>query len=150
MPTLLELSRLSVPENAQGQSLLPLLAADVAPNALGWRRRPVFAERAIPESEPDPKGRDVESLVIISDGWKLIQNRERPQGWPELELFDHESDPLNLENVAEQKPEIVERLKEQLANWHKAAIAARVSAEDDIEGLSTEDIERLRSLGYVQ
>lgn len=108
LPTLLDLSRLVVPEEAQGQSLLPLLAEGARPNELGWRQHPAFAERAIDHMAEGWLGPEVESLVILTDGWKLIKNTTRPDEWPEYELYDHEKDPLNLEDLAEQHPEIVE------------------------------------------
>ena len=111
--------------------------------------RPI-TERARETNSKLSLGPDVESLVIVSDGWKLIKNGVRPEGWPEYELYDHEKDALDLKDVADDHPEIVKRLQEQLDNWHKAAVAARVSSEDDVEDLSTENRERLRSLGYIQ
>ncbi len=144
MPTLLELSRLPVPERAQGQSLLPLLVDGERPHELGFRRWPAFAERAMFPSEPDPKGRDVESTVVIEGGWKLIRNTTRPEGWPEYELYNHREDPLDVKNVAAAHPEVLEKLKELLESWHKAALAARVPSEETTEGLSTEERERLR------
>ncbi|HSF14046.1 MAG TPA: hypothetical protein VLK65_00675 [Vicinamibacteria bacterium] len=93
--------------------------------------------------------RKLTSFAIISQGWKLIRN-ERPDGWPECELYNHSTDPLNLENVIEDEPQIVERMKEQLEAWRKAALAARIEPDADTEGLSAEELQRLRSLGYVQ
>ena len=151
MPTLLQLSRLPVPEEAQGQSLLPLLVDRGSPAARGWRRLPAFAERAIPPSEAH-RPKQVESLAIVSEGWKLIRNGTRPEGWPEFELYDHRQDPLNLEDLAEANPQVVERLAAQLESWHKAALEARIDPETSTEeeGLSVEELQRLRSLGYVQ
>ena len=149
MPTLLHLGRLPVPEEVQGQSLLPLLVDQDNPAARGWRRMPAFAERAIPASEAH-RPKQVESLAIVAGGWKLIKNGARPEDWPEFELYDHHKDPLNLENLAEANPQVVERLAAQLEAWHKAALEARVDPETSTEGLSVEEIQRLRSLGYVQ
>jgi len=151
MPTLLELSRLPVPEQAQGQSLLPLLA-ESNPNSLGWAPRPAIAERAFApaafENEDDPD--QVESFAIIHDGWKLIKNTTRPEGWPEFELYDHKADPLNIDDVADEHPEIVERLAGYLGKWHEAALEARVEAEATAEAMSAEELQQLRSLGYIQ
>lgn len=83
----------------------------------------------------------MESLVIVSDGWKLIHNTSRPEGWSEYELFDHGNDPLNFQDVADDHPEIVSRLKEQLAGWHQAALAARIAPDEEPGGLSTEERE---------
>lgn len=150
MPTLLELSRLPVPEEVQGQSLLPLFVEGTRPGELGWRSRPAFAERRFAPAAFNDDETKLTSFVIISDGWKLIRNTERPEGWPEYELYDHGKDPLNFEDVAQAEPEIVERLAEQLEAWREATLAARVEADEDAEGISAEELQRLRSLGYVQ
>ena len=151
MPTLLELSRLPVPEQAQGQSLLPLLAA-ANPSSLGWASRPAIAERALAPAafskEEDPD--QVASFAIVYEGWKLIKNTSRPEGWPEYELFDHEADPLNAHDLAEENPEMVERLAGYLEKWHEAALEARVEAEATAESMSAEELQQLRSLGYIQ
>jgi len=149
MPTLLELSRIAVPEEAQGQSLLPLLVRGTRPAELGWQPRPAFAERAlapIANSDGDP-GRAC--LSIVDDGWKLIHNTEGRADLPEYELYDHRRDPLNLVDVAAQHPKVVDRLKRALGAWHEAAVAARVEPEADAE-MSPEEIQHLRALGYIQ
>ncbi len=148
MPTLLELSRLPVPERAQGQSLLPLLAAADAAS-LGWKPRPAFAERAYAPAAFEDDELKLDSRAMIHEGWKLIHNVSRPEGWPEYELYDHVRDPLNLEDVAADHPERVKRMSRVLDGWHKAASEARVEAEE-AEDLSPEEIEKLRSLGYLQ
>jgi arylsulfatase A-like enzyme len=117
MPTLLELSRLEVPIRVQGQSLLPLLA-DADPESLGWTHRPAFAERALAPVAFDPNESEVESWAVVEDGWKLIKNGQRPEGHPEFELFDHRNDPLNLENVADEHPEVVARIEAIMAEAH--------------------------------
>lgn len=75
------------------------------------RRSP---ERVQTPDDPDPTGREVDSLVIISGGWKLIKNTGRPEGWPDDELSDHEDDPLDPDDVSDENPESVARLKDQL------------------------------------
>jgi arylsulfatase A-like enzyme len=151
MPTLLDLSRIGVPEIAQGQSLLPLLSTS-APE-LGWQPRPAFAERALAPAafnDGDP-GR---ACLAIIDGnseeeWKLIQNTEGRPDLPEFELYDHRNDPLDLKDVAAQHPDVVERLKIRLADWHEMAVAARVEPEADAE-MSASELQQLRALGYIQ
>ena len=150
MPTLLELSGLEVPERVQGQSLLPLLA-EAEPTSLGWRSRPAIAERAFaPAAFEDQDDLKLESQAIIYEGWKLIRNTSRPEGWPEFELYDHEADPLNLEDVADDNPDRVEELARMLAAWQETALATRMETEEAAETLSDDEIQKLRSLGYLQ
>jgi arylsulfatase A-like enzyme len=147
MPTLLALSRIELPEIAQGQSLLPLLAPETPPGELGWLPRPAFSERALaPAAFKDP-GRAC--LAIVDGDWKLIHNTEGREDLPEFELYDHRNDPLDLVDVAAQHPEALERLKTQLGEWHQMAVNARVEPESDAE-MSADELQQLRALGYVQ
>ena len=93
----------------------------------------------------------VDAFSIIVDEYKLIRNVERPEGVPEFELYHHYEDPLDLNDIASEHPEIVERLAEQLENWHTWALANKLPTDAEAtEGLDSEELERLRSLGYVQ
>jgi hypothetical protein len=74
----------------------------------------------------------------------------RAKDAPEYELFDHRTDPLNLKNVAAQHPDVVEKLKVQLAEWRKMTEAGKLPKGDSTEGVSSQELERLKSLGYVQ
>ena len=59
-------------------------------------------------------------------------------------------DPLNLTDVAEAHPDIVEWLATELTTWHEWALSLRPPPDSEaIEGLSAEEIARLRSLGYI-
>ena len=64
------------------------------------------------------------------------------------ELFDHEADPLNLDDVAAAHPERVQALATALTAWRERAESQRVSVET--QGLSPEEERRLRSLGYIR
>ena len=158
MLTLLDLSGLAKPEAAQGDSLLPLIAeAAGIETEIRWHPRPVFAERKnIPPSggvatRVEAYDRDVDSHAIIVDGWKLIHNVRYTGDYPEFELFEHDEDPLDLENVASEHPDIVERLAAQLEDWHQFVTAARLPEDEEAaDGMSPQELERLRSLGYIQ
>ena len=151
MPTLLELSLLPVPETLQGQSLLPLLAEEGDQARERWQSRPVFSERVTQASRVATAATEVDSFAIVSEGWKLIYNVRKPDDFPEFELFDHDNDPLNLKDLAPENPEVVERLSQQLEQWHEQALSARLPSDDDFQGgLSTQELERLRSLGYIR
>lgn len=167
MPTVLELSGLPVPEGIQGQSLVPLLSSaqgtavsragflqgvggDSTPGP-GEEGRAAITEKARSDDPSSPPNKEEESYAIVKDGWKMIHNRVSPNGKPEFELFDHRTDPLNMKNVAAQNPEVVQKLAQEIDAWHKAAKAARLdSGPGDQQKLSAEELERLRSLGYIQ
>jgi arylsulfatase A-like enzyme len=164
MPTILELCRLPLPGGMQGQSLVPLLAAakrtpsestatsqrNATSTAGRWRNEPAVSERLLSEREKrtNPEKRD--SYAIILDGWKL--NVYEPlEGNPEYELYDHRKDPLDQVNVADKHPEIVERLAEELKAWKEKAAAARLTPDSELEKkLTSEQLQHLRSLGYIR
>ena len=151
MPTLLELSLLPVPETLQGQSLLPLLAEEGDQARERWQSRPAFSERVTQASRIATAETEVDSFAIVTEGWKLIHNVRKPDDFPEYELFDHHNDPLNLKDLAPENPEVVERLSQQLEQWHEQALAARLPSDDEFKGgLSAQELERLRSLGYIR
>jgi arylsulfatase A-like enzyme len=148
MPTILDLCRLPAPETAQGRSLAPLLLRADKDADGGWRRRPAITEwtRRLDQRESDI----VDATSIIVDGFKLIHNVHRPEGRPEFELYDHQKDPLDKNDVAAPHPDVVARLSKQLASWREWAQARRLSQDAAVEGLSQQELERLRSLGYIQ
>ena len=102
MPTLIELAGLRVPDEAQGQSLLPFLGGPGE-----WRPRPAISERLRPDFEHEPEPDDVESYSIVDGGFRLIHNVTRPDEMPEFELYDHVNDPLNQVDLAAEMSSLV-------------------------------------------
>ena len=166
MPTLLNLSGLPVPEGAQGRSTLPLIAAyqnasgdeaRAAATELGWEIRPAVTEEHkrpvkeefLSETEAYQAENDNESYAIVFEGWKLIHNVQANDGRPEYELYDHANDPHDANNVAEVNPDMVEKLKTELGYWRREVTDAALS-KDSTEGMSSAELEKLRSLGYIQ
>lgn len=145
MPTLLDLSGLATVEGIQGQSLVPFLARPASPSVFGWVKRGAFSEKTV-------GGRATEyASTLVLDGWKLIQNDEPLNGRSKYELYEHRMDPLDQQDVASEHPEVVERLGKELTLRREQAIASRIPSEDvPAESLSSEQIRRLRSLGYLQ
>ena len=160
MPTLLELSRLPLPEHIQGRSLVPLMAAarnggdgsglEETAGDLGWQSRPALTQKAATTQTGGPTPVENEQYAIVWDGWKFVHNVNRAHEAPEYELFSHTADPLNLKNVADEHPEVVEQLKELLTERREFAASAALPESDSAEGLSDEEIQRLKSLGYIQ
>ena len=98
-----------------------------------------------------PPPHETEAFAIVDGGWKLIHHTLRPNGGPEFELFDFAKDPLNLKDVAASHPEEVQRLAKLVAGWRQMARAARFAPDaESTKGLSQEQLQRLRSLGYIR
>ena len=161
MPTVLDLSGLPIPEGVQGQSLVPLMAAarqaaqgesqnSVAEIAagLGWTPQPAVTEKSDDPQGENPKG--LLSYAIINGGWKLIHNVKSPDNRAEYELYHHQEDPLDLTNVLDQHADVAENLKAKLGEWHKMVEAGQLPEGESTEGISEKELERLKSLGYVQ
>ncbi len=149
MPTLLEVSGLDAPAEVQGQSLLSLISPRAA---RPFRERPVLIEKhRVFEPVGGPPPRDTESFAYVASGWKLVHNTVRTSEGPEFELYDARQDPLDARDVAAANPDVVVRLAKELAAFRGRVEAARLRPDADAaKSLSPEELERLRSLGYIQ
>ena len=156
MPTVLELSGLSGPRAMLGQSLVPLMTSRQSEpstvQAAGWSSRPAITEKNLTsDAVGAPPPRDIEQTAIIYEGWKLIvSTRKDSDDPPQFELFRQPDDLLDQENLADQHPEVVERLEGMLEEWREVALAGRLPEEDSTIGMSQEELQRLKSLGYIQ
>jgi len=155
MPTLLDLSGIAPPEGLQGRSFASLLREDAGDKggADGWTRRPAISEKRLTDAKlgAAPPPHDTESYAITDGEWKLVRNTVRPRGGPEFELYDFVKDPLNKTDVAEQHPDVVARLAKALDGWKQLAEAGRLKPEAETnKSLTPEQLQRLRSLGYVR
>ena len=75
----------------------------------------------------------------------------RPRGGPEFELYDFVNDPLDRTDVASQQPAVVARLAKALAGWKEMATRGKLKSDaEDMKSLSPEQLQRLRSLGYIR
>ena len=109
---------------------------------------PAITEKAFVAAREQDGG--YASYSIIDEGWKLIHNIDPTPGVPELELYDHVKDPLNLTNVAAEHPDKVKELAEQLERWRQMAESQRLESDADMAAqASPEELERLRALGYL-
>lgn len=132
LPTLVELLALEDPTHRSGQSLVPLLT----PTA---RRpiEPVVAETFRPES---PRTR----RALVGERYKLILTPQDSR----TELYDLERDPGERESLAAAEPEMTASLQQTLTDRLAEAESHAPNAPEPT--LSEEQLDRLRSLGYVR
>ena len=108
-----------------------------------WVVRPAGSERDLGDGR---------SVSLVSDGWKIVQTIEgEDEADPEFELFDHREDPLNLVNLADEHPDIVERLTQDIDRWLRQSESAQLTSDEELSSeLSADELKRLRGLGYVR
>ena len=132
-PTLLELA--GVPPEAgdamQGRSLAPVLEGRAPLDPA----RPIFLFR--------PNNTDIpgEQYAVRQGDWKLI----RGPGEGRRELFDLSQDPRELADRAAAEAARADELERQIAAW----LREHERPDPAPGGVSPEDLERLRALGYV-
>ena len=151
MPTILELAGVHGPTNMQGRSLVPLL------NGRGlstWKEQPAITE-TLADTDPPP-GSDSSNKVqkahfgIIEGNWKLVHKDVDPKAIQEL--YAHPVDYLNLTNVIKSDGSAahVKPLEDTLEAWKARALAAQLPNDETMTSqLSSEELRRLRALGYV-
>lgn len=115
-PTLAELCQLPAPENLEGTSFVPLLE-----NPTRQWKTAVFTCVSRPHKRGDSKFGDLHTLgrTIFDGRWRYTQWHN-----DSVELYDHQSDPLEYKNLAGD-PGYIEQLstmKQRLRDGWKAAL----------------------------
>ncbi len=151
LPTILDLAGLPPAEIAQGQSLAPLLLGKS-----GWAPRPVVLDEFNVRdnyffgSVEVIDGRWGASLRIDPrpDDKKGPTERLRPA---KLLLFDLWEDPEAFKSLHEERPDLVEKYSKMLDRiWTEHQALAKKFTKKGIAALAPDQIETLRSLGYLR
>ncbi len=131
-PTIAELVGLKAEASLmQGKSLLPVMAQSEKQD------REVLIETIYPRENFGWS----DLVAIVSGRWKYIQA-------PRPELFDLKNDPEERKNIYNYEKETAERLKKRLEQLLLVSGGQDVAWQEKTSTRS-EDLERLRSLGYV-
>jgi len=142
-PTILQTAGIAVPKEVQGESLLPLVSPQVAPAS----RRPQQTN-APPESADRPAYAETDyphrafgwsSLRALRTGkYLFIQS-------PDRELYNQETDPQELKNLAADSKAVTGTLESQLDAFRKNTSQTLV----ELAKPDPEQIKKLQALGYV-
>jgi len=128
-PTLLELCDLAMPDGLHGQSLVPAMHGEETGREHVFSSVDMFCS----------------SVRTASEGWKLIVPTEH---FPKrkVELFDIRTDPSELKNLAEARPEVVARLRATLDEW----TAAHPTQTNLGQKKDQQTLDDLKALGYAE
>ncbi len=152
MPTILDLAGITGPTNMQGRSLVPLLNGN---GVAAWQEQPAITHAMVGD-EPGGGGggpggnKEKPHFGIIEHGWKLVR-KELDTNAVE-ELFEHPADSLDQTNVIkmESGASNLKAIGETLVAWKAKARAAQLPDDaSTIQQLSSEELRRLRALGYL-
>ncbi len=131
VPTVMEILGIRNRPHTEGWSMLPLIK-----KGGGRGDTYAFSETAY---RPSP-------ACVRSSEWKLIHNRNTPDSSRRLELYNLKEDPAEQHNLADSKPDVVDSLLGQLNAWQ---LRSKTYSLDLERKISSEDEQKLRSLGYI-
>jgi arylsulfatase A-like enzyme/Tfp pilus assembly protein PilF len=129
MPTVLDMTNISAPEEVQGVSLLPYME--------GKKKQDLSCY--IESYYPRENFGWSELVGLIDGGWKYIRA-------PQPELYNLSLDPGEEKNLISEQNKIAQEKKEKLDNLIRSSTSRVVAGK---RTLTSEESERLRSLGYI-
>ena len=137
-PTVVELLGIAGRPEFQAASLAPLLRS-----ASGQGPGAAFSEVDFVPIRRDRQVKRTHKKAVVTDRYKII----RDDSTGVIEVYDVAAEPAELNDLAESRPQLVERLLPLLESY---VAAAGQDAHGVIEARISEcDVEKLRSLGYV-
>lgn len=170
LPTILDLTDLPLPDGLQGQSLAPLLLGKK-----GWEQKPVIFDEIYVDMNT---GNLLGNIEVIDGQWGAsLEIFQGPNGkelsayrryqapafgrWrypphefpniPRLLVYDLWNDPHALSNINEERPDLVKKYTQFLEKRWKEHQALAINFSQTQKGaLNKEQIETLRSLGYIR
>jgi arylsulfatase len=109
MPTLLDAANGKYPETFKGKRIIPAEGESILPALMGKadnRSTPLFFEWR--------RGR-----AVIDGNWKIVSEGEKESNPADAkwELYNLDTDPTEMNNLADKNPEIVEKLNTKFHNW---------------------------------
>ena len=150
LPTVLDLVGLPQAEIKHGQSLAPLLRGEP-----GWEPKPVILD----QFEQDVNTGELRGFIEVVDGrWaaslRINPGADRPKEEKRpvpLLLYDLWDDPYCLNSLHDERPDLVRKYTELLeAQFESHQALAQQFTRGEDSPLNADQLETLRSLGYIQ
>ncbi len=113
MPTILNILNFPIPENLQGNSLLPLLIKGKTTDNL----QSVFCETILGGYQSTKEMEKIKLRCIRTNKWKLIYTNDINNDI--YELYNLKKDPKEKNNIVKKYPDIANDLKNKLFHWIK-------------------------------
>ncbi len=137
LPTLAALMGVESEPEWHGRSL----AGTLAPDFVELHPTPVYAQAtSFAPYNPEPR------QMVVDQNWKLIRGIETG----DQRLFDRIADPQERNNLADLRPEVVQRLNVLLDQWHSSFPSSFVHFPQIHPENAEEDfVEKMRALGYI-
>lgn len=136
-PTLLGLAGLAVPSGMLGRDLIN---NPPQPGRMRFLETYGGAVPRLPGAKFLMGGSGPMRSGIVHDGWKIIT------GGSEDELFQVDTDPMEVKNLAEEQPQRVLEFKQLIQAWQKE----HPKGQTQVSPLADEDRSALKSLGYFE
>jgi len=130
MPTLLGALGLPVPVLVQGHDLGPLIRGEGASEWVAVTESPYRGRR----------------IAAANHTTRLILTEESGR----TELYHYRIDPLELDDRAAAEPDAVSELEDAIERWRVLAEILKAPASQEGPEWSDEQLEQLRTLGYVE
>ncbi len=122
LPTIVDACGVAKPKELKldGRSLLPLLKG----RNVDWPGRTLVIQ-----SHRGDRPVPYHNFAARSQRWKLLHasgfGKESFEGEPKFELYDMKRDPLEMNDLAEKRPEIVERMRKKYDRWFEDVSTTR-------------------------
>ena len=134
LPTVIDLLNITDSRRRSGRSLVPIMTGQPDPSGVDAT---IVSETFRPEARQDRK-------AIVAAGHKLISTPADE----EEELYDLQLDPGERRDLAQDRREVTSRLRRLL--YERMVEAGKLGTVPAESELTQEQIERLRSLGYLR
>ena len=135
MPTVFEVAGVDEPNTFAGKSLRPAI------EGLETAGRPTLCESTL---------YGITKVAWRADRYKYIHDLD-PAGDGKHELYDWQADPGETNNLIDAQPALASQMRQQLFGaYNEMKLVTRTMSKQEVVNMSPDEIDKLRSLGYIR